>query len=174
MRSLPPTAVDALTPLRTAIASRAVATARAREDEAARQGRTLWDEAQSEAAAITHRAVEAGTKAALSDAAQRSARERRRAHEVRLAGRESLRRDLERRVLDMTARLREDPEYPRMLEALRAEARAVLGDGAVIDEHPDGGVVASLGPRRLDLSLPSLATATLESMSGEVAELWMG
>ncbi len=49
----------------------------------------------------------------------------------------------------------------------------MLGPDASTEEHPDGGIVATSGTRRLDLSLPSLATATLASMTGEVSELWM-
>lgn len=172
MRSLPSGSSAAAAPLRAAIYDRAAAAARATAGEAERRAAEMIADAERQASAIADRAVEAGRTAAQADAAQRSARERRRAHELQLAARESLRRDLEARVLALAVELRTGQEYPRLMDALRGEVSTLLGPEATIEEHPDGGVVASLGARRVDLSLPSLARATLESMSGEVAELW--
>ncbi len=173
MRPLPARSLESLTPLSDEIRARAEASAQASHDDASRRSAALLADANREAESIARHAVDAGTAAARSDAAQRSARERRRAHELRLAGREAVRRDLEERVVARATALRTDPEYPRLLDALRSHARAVLGPEAATREHPDGGIVATSGTRRLDLSLPSLARATLESMTEEVSELWM-
>jgi len=48
----------------------------------------------------------------------------------------------------------------------------VLGAEATVTEHPAGGVVAQIGSRGLDLSLPALAARTLDEMSLEVSQLW--
>src|SRR5664280_943997 len=48
------------------------------------------------------------------------------------------------------ARLRDDPDYPRMLARLSDRARAALGSAAVLGEPEDGGIVATDGVRRVD------------------------
>ncbi|WP_084125572.1 hypothetical protein [Demequina sp. NBRC 110054] len=172
MKPLPPRSAEQLVPLRADILARARAAAEQVRAEADESAATMLADAEREAEGIVTRAAESGASTARSDAALRSARERRRAHELRLAGRESLRGDLESAVLARAAALRDSPDYPHMLEALRARAAALLGPEATLTEHPDGGIVATQGARRLDLTIPTLARATLESMAGEVSALW--
>ena len=60
-----------------------------------------------------------------------------------------------------------------MLQTRLAErARSTLGADAVITESADGGSLAHLGSRRLDLSLPTLALGTLNAMAAELSTLW--
>ncbi|WP_062316673.1 hypothetical protein [Demequina maris] len=172
MSTLAPGADASLAPLRATIRARAEAAAREADAEAESRARRLLDDAHGEAEAIVRRAVEAGTAAARSDAALRSARARRTAHERELRGREDLRRRLEARVLERASALRNDPGYPGLRDALADRARAVLGPEAVVEAAPEGGIVATAGTRMLDLRLPVLARATLDSMSDEVAALW--
>jgi vacuolar-type H+-ATPase subunit E/Vma4 len=70
--------------------------------------------------------------------------------------------------------LRSDPGYPALLDHLEAVARAQLGGAAVIrrDPEPDGGVVAELGTRRVDYSLPELADRALDALPDETRETW--
>lgn len=70
--------------------------------------------------------------------------------------------------------MRDDPRYPALLDHLEAVAREQLGDDAVIDRDPtpDGGIVARLGSRRVDYSLPRLADRALDVLSDEVAGSW--
>ncbi|MDN4477520.1 hypothetical protein QQX10_08105 [Demequina sp. SYSU T00039] len=173
MRSLPTGSAPSLAPLRDRIHAQAEGVVRACERKSAEEAAITLAEARRDADAITERAVQAGEAAARSDAAQRSARRRRAAHELDLAGRESLRREIEDRVVARARMLRTYPAYPRLLASLRERAREMLGPDAAIEEHPDGGVVAASGTRRLDLTLPALARAALGSPSEEVSALWM-
>ena len=65
-----------------------------------------------------------------------------------------------------------DPSYPALFERLCERARAELGADAVLREHPDGGVVAEVPGRRLDLSLPALADRAVDDLGSEVTRLW--
>jgi vacuolar-type H+-ATPase subunit E/Vma4 len=89
-----------------------------------------------------------------------------------LARRNALRLELQRQVRESATALRTDPRYPPLLTRLTEQSHALLGPDAMVAESPDGGVVAEAGSRRLDLSLPTLATRTLESMTQEVRQLW--
>lgn len=48
----------------------------------------------------------------------------------------------------------------------------LLGAGAEVTEHADGGVVAQVPGRRVDLSLTALADRALDGMGAEVRSLW--
>ncbi len=67
--------------------------------------------------------------------------------------------------------MRDDPRYPALLDHFEAVAREQLGDDAVIerDPIPGGGIVAELGSRRVDYTLPQLADRALEVLADEVA-----
>ena len=70
--------------------------------------------------------------------------------------------------------MRHDPRYPALLDHFESVARSQLGDDAVIerDPTPDGGIVAELGSRRVDYSLPLLADRALDILADEVAGSW--
>jgi len=70
--------------------------------------------------------------------------------------------------------LREDPAYEELLEGLAAEARAVLGAGAELTVDPPGmgGVIATAGSRRVDLSLCAIAERCVRDLGRRVNELW--
>jgi len=134
----------------------------------------MVEAAQRDADRIRGVAAAEGAEAARSQAFLRSARVRRQAHEIVLARRNALRLDLQHQVCQAAVKLRADPRYPQLLARLTEQSHALLGPGATVTESPLGGVVAWAGSRRLDLSLPVLATRTLESMTQEVCELWTG
>lgn len=161
----------ALQPVREALRSAARKQAAELRDDARRQAKALVEAALAESAEILSAAAREGESAARSEAALRSARTRREAHELVLAQRNSLRLELHRRVRESTAGLKSDPRYANLVARLTEECRALLGPDAVVSESPDGGVVAEAGSRRLDLSLPVLAGVTVESLPGARA-LW--
>lgn len=70
--------------------------------------------------------------------------------------------------------MRDDPRYPALLDHFQAVAREQLGDDAVIERDPTsgGGIVARLGARRVDYSLPQLADRALDVLADEVARSW--
>ena len=171
MSALAPESDAALAPVRTALRTAAEQRAAELRDDASRQAGTLLDDARAEAAAILAAATKDGEDAARSEAALRSSRARRRAHELVLAERSSLRLELHRRVRAAAAGLTSDPRYPDLLTRLTEQCRQLLGPEAKVSESPEGGVFAAAGPRHLDLSLPVLAEMTLDSMP-VARELW--
>ncbi len=117
-------------------------------------------------------ARKAGAAQAAQSVARDVARARREARGVVLATQESLRVRVRDAVRAAVGALRGEAGYPELLATLGTSARAVLGDGAMVHEAPDGGVLAESGSRRVDLSLPALADRVLDERAGEVAALW--
>ncbi len=68
--------------------------------------------------------------------------------------------------------LRGDTAYQPLLERLGAVARERLGPGAVVREHPDGGVVAEVAGRRLSLTLDAAAERAVDALGRDVERLW--
>jgi vacuolar-type H+-ATPase subunit E/Vma4 len=70
--------------------------------------------------------------------------------------------------------MRHDPRYPALLDHFERIAHEQLGDDATIERDPTsgGGIVATLGSRRVDYSLPQLADRALEVLADEVARSW--
>jgi vacuolar-type H+-ATPase subunit E/Vma4 len=121
-------------------------------------------------------AVERARHKAAAAAAARRERElataRRDAHGMILAERAALRRSLIDRVHAAVAALPDDPRYPELVDRLVRLARDQLGDDAVVTDDPDGGFVASVGPRRVDYRLAALADRAVDAAAEEVAGLW--
>ena len=172
MMGLPQRSAAALAPVRGSLLIAAQREAADIRRDTSEQALALLDAARHEADRILVAAAEEGTATARSQAVLRSARARRAAHETVLTRRNALRLELQRQVRESAVELRTDPRYPALLARLTEQSHAVLGPEATVAESPEGGVVAEAGSRRLDLSLPVLATRTLESMAQEVRELW--
>lgn len=68
--------------------------------------------------------------------------------------------------------LRDDPCYPRLLDRLGALARAAGGADLVIEEQPDGGVLAEAPGRIVDCTLTALAARAVDALGAEVERLW--
>ena len=111
----------------------------------------------------------AGMRAAVL-AAQRAGAQRQ-AHGVLLAAQLAAQDDLRGAAREAVSALRDDPEYPNVLEALRARARADLGADAAITELDGGGIVAESGHRRVEYSLQALADDLVDQAIAS-AEPW--
>ncbi|MGN8247069.1 V-type ATP synthase subunit E family protein [Cellulomonas soli] len=172
MTGLPDRAQDALHPLRDALLADAHAQADALRRDARQRADTLLADAHAQADALLAAATADGRRTARAAAALRSARARRQAHETVLARQNALLDALRQQVTLQVAALRDDPRYPDLVAHLTARAHQVLGPDAVVSPSPHGGVVARSGSRHLDLSLPALATRTLDEMTPEVSTLW--
>ena len=172
MIGLPHASDEALAPVRAALHTAAERRADLLRQDAGEQATALLTAARDEAAGIIAAAVSEGEASARVDADLRSARVRRRAHEIVLAQQSALRSELQQQVRAAAVNLRQDAGYPALLAVLTERCRAVLGAGATVSEDPAGGVVAQAGSRRLDLSLAALAARTLEEMSPQVNRLW--
>lgn len=172
MTTLPARSAAALVPVREALLEDARARAEQLRRDARDQADAVLAVARHDADAIHADAAADGERTARSDAALRSARVRRQAHDSVLAARNAIRLELYRQVTESASALRTDPRYPELMARLTARSRAGLGPDAVVSPSPHGGVVARSGSRHLDLSLPTLATQALESMAREVRTLW--
>lgn len=172
MTGLPHRSLAALEPVRRALRDAAEREAAVIFGASADQVRAVLDAAQRDAQDLRQAAAAEGEALARSAAAARSARVRREAHQTVLAEQEALRVHLVRRLEEAATARRSDPRYPRLVERLTAYGRAALGPGATVTESPTGGVVAEKDSRRLDLTLPVLATQALEPRWQEARDLW--
>ncbi|MCA1783350.1 MAG: hypothetical protein ABR500_02115 [Dermatophilaceae bacterium] len=172
MSGLPSGSDTALAPLRQWLLADARERVSSILDAARDQALATTTTAEVEAARIRAAAAAAGEETARSEAALRSARVRRQAHQAVLESRNALHDEVRRRVRVAAIALTADPRYPAVLERLRARAVEVLGPDVIVTEGPDGGLVAVAGSRSLDLTLPTLADAVLKTMAPEISGLW--
>ena len=168
----PPAAgADSLAPLTAALRDRAGAAADevlARADEDAR---ALLDRAHREAEAILAQARAKGAADGAAILAAERAGAARRARGVLLTAQRAAHDDLRTAAREAVRALRDDPDYPVMLEALRARAQFDLGPGAVVTTLDRGGIVAESGPRRIEYSLEGLADDLVDEVVDR-AEPW--
>lgn len=165
-----PDGLDALDrALRRAVSERAVTMQRDAQHEA--DGRIA--EARHEADELVERARSEG--AALADAliARKRAVVRRETGAIMLNAQRAVLEELDARVRAAVLDLRAAPDYPQLLEGLTGRARAQLGEEAVVtkDPHDLGGVIAEVGGRRLDYTLPALAARALDGFGDTIESL---
>jgi vacuolar-type H+-ATPase subunit E/Vma4 len=162
---------DSLAPLTAALRDRARAAADevlARADEDARES---LDRAHQEAAAMLAQARAKGAADGAAVLAAERAGAARQARAILLAAQQAAHDDLRTAAREAVRALREDPDYPVMLEALRARAQVDLGPGAVVTTLDGGGIVAESGPRRIEYSLAALADDLVDEVVDR-AEPW--
>jgi len=130
-------------------------------------------EAEDETDAQIRRARAEGVAAAELEAAAELARAGRRARTYVLEAQRAVYDDVRRRAHDAALELRASPGYPGLVERLASRARAELGPGAELElDPPGGGVVAQVGNRRLDYTLPVLVERAFAEHADEIGELW--
>ena len=96
------------------------------------------------------------------------------AHLQVLAAQREVYEEFCRRARAAALALREEPEYPALLDRLAEAARRELGERAEIERDPlaDGGVVARDGTRSVDYTLPALADLAIAELGPHVRKLW--
>ncbi|WP_237108777.1 V-type ATP synthase subunit E family protein [Nonomuraea sp. MG754425] len=163
---------DALAPLAGALSRQAEADARlivARaEDEAA----GLVAAARQDAGTILAAARSEGAAQAETDAVTTRIAAERRARRMELAARREALDELRARSAAAVRALRDDPCYPRLLDRLGVLARASGGADLVVEEQPDGGVLAAGPGRRVDCTLGALAARAVDALGAEAERLW--
>lgn len=162
----------ALGPVRDALLDAAEADVRDIDDAARRDAGAVVGAAKDRAAAILRDARAEGEDEAAAAVAARLADARRAARAVVLAAQSDLYEELTNQAVSAAVALRDSPGYAPLRDALAGRARVALGPDAVIEEGSDGGVVATEGSRRLDLSLSALALRELDQLGPEVSRLW--
>ncbi|MGW5192813.1 hypothetical protein ACWEOO_26450, partial [Kribbella sp. NPDC004138] len=114
----------------------------------------------------------AGDATATAALAVRLARSRREARRSALSAQRGLYEELRRRCRQAAASIAGTAEYELLRRRLVDRAREQVGMEADVVDSPDGGILASVGSTRVDLSLPALADRALEQSGPEVAALW--
>jgi vacuolar-type H+-ATPase subunit E/Vma4 len=163
---------DALEPVRAWLVATAHAEAGQVRAAAADHGEHLLARARAEAEAILTEARRQGAAEGAALAAAERARQRRRARGLVLEAERQAYETLGERSRAAVRALREDPGYPALRQRLTRLALAAAGPGAVVGEHPDGGVVAQAPGVRVDCSLDRLVARAVEALGGEVVGLW--
>jgi vacuolar-type H+-ATPase subunit E/Vma4 len=146
-------------------ADRILGQARSQADQALRQARHDAEQAVRQARAVGE------TQAAPAAAAER-ARGRERARSTVLGAQRQACEDLRAQVLAAAGRLRDEPDYERLMAGLSALATSAVGSGATVTAHPAGGVLARSDRAVVDCSLPRLASLAVDALGDEVRELW--
>ncbi|GAA1510048.1 hypothetical protein GCM10009677_48710 [Sphaerisporangium rubeum] len=163
----------ALLPLEEELLRRAGRSAARTAERAGAEAASVVAAARQEAAALLSAArAEGEAEHAAYAVTVRAEVGRRRRRIVLVARREAL-EEFRRRARDDARSLRADPCYPALLRRLSQDVRRAAGDDLVVEEHPDGGVVARGPGRRVDATLPVLADHMIDSLGGEVERLWL-
>ncbi|AZQ39446.1 hypothetical protein EJ357_43445 [Streptomyces cyaneochromogenes] len=163
---------DALSPVRAELLRAAHTDADALLARAEREAAALLDQARAEAGTILDDARRQGEADGADAARDRLVGARREARSRTLAARRESYEELRREPAERVRELRRADDYPSLRERLEHRARVLLGPAAEVTGHADGGVVAQVPGRRIDLSLTALADRALDRMGGEVRSLW--
>jgi len=147
---------------------------RAQDIEVAAQedARRQVDAATSEAARSLDEARRQGEDAARRSCAHLLVEARQQARWLVLDVRRQAYESLRREALTQLARRRETPEGVALRERLAAGAQRLLGPDAVVADQDDGGVVAVLGARRVDLRAAVLVDGAMGALGSRLSEMW--
>ncbi|MCA2184142.1 V-type ATP synthase subunit E family protein [Nonomuraea cavernae] len=163
---------DALAPLAGTLSRQAGIDARAIVAGAEEEAAQVVAAARQEARTILADARADGAAQAEAAAVTERIRAERQARDMELAARREALDELRVRSAAAVRALRDDPCYPRLLDRLSALARAAGGADLVVEEQPDGGVLAKGRGRRVDCTLGALAARAVEALGAEVERLW--
>lgn len=151
--------------------------ARRRADQMLAAARLQADEtrarARAEAESVIVEARAEGERDGDAAVAERMRFARHEATATVLGARREIYREACRLVEDAVLDLRRDPVYTELLHRLRALVVDRLGADAdvEVDVPGSGGVVAHLGSRRVDCTLPALAHRFIDLHAGELEEV---
>jgi vacuolar-type H+-ATPase subunit E/Vma4 len=162
----------ALAPVREALLAAARADAAALLAAADADAAAAAETARGQAAALLAAArAESAADVETALAGERAAA-RRRARATVLAARREVFGEVRDASHAAVRALRDEPDYPRLLDALTATVRAELDPAASIAEHESGGLVAVAGARRLDYSLDGFADRAVDALGAELDRRW--
>ena len=161
-------------PLRSAVLSAAETEAESVLDDATSRAAREISDARADVAALVDRARAEGEAAARLEGMRLVGRARSEGRALVLAARRQAYDDLRGRTFAAVTELRAEPAYPHLLDRLQGVAQARLGHGVSLEVDPPslGGVRASSGPRRIDLTLPALAERCLAGLGTDLERLW--
>jgi vacuolar-type H+-ATPase subunit E/Vma4 len=162
-----------LDPVRGALLAEARQEAERLERQAADRAATQVAEAEEQVEELVGRARSEGGAAAELEAATELALARRRARALVLEARRAMYDEVRRKAHAAAQGLRAEPRYGDLVERLASRARQRLGAAAEVEFDPtEGGVIARLGNRRVDYTLPALVEHCLAVHAIELDRLW--
>jgi vacuolar-type H+-ATPase subunit E/Vma4 len=161
----------ALEPVRAAMLRRATQDAAAAVATARNAAAAMIAQAQADADALVAQATAEGAAQAAPVAMAELTRARQAARSVTLGADLAIRDQVVMRMKAAVLALRDEPDYPRLLERLSVLAASAAGPGAVITAHPDGGVVATSGGVKVNCSLPRLADRAVAVLDAQITAL---
>ncbi|MFF9060976.1 V-type ATP synthase subunit E family protein [Streptomyces sp. NPDC014882] len=167
-----PDRADALHPVRAELLRAAHADAEALSARAEEEAAARIAQAEAEARSILDEARRQGEADGAATARDRLVAARRQARSRTLSARREPYEELRREAAERVRGLRRADDYARFRERLEQRARTFLGADAEVTEPADGGVVAQVPGKRVDLSLTALAEHALDDMGAEVRTLW--
>lgn len=158
----------ALEPVRAAMLRQATQDAAAAVAAAKDAAAAMIAQAQADAEALVAQARVDGAAQAAPIAAAEVSQGRQAARSVTLGADLTIRNEVVRRIKAAVLGLRDGPDYPRLLERLSVLAASAAGPGAIVAEHPDGGVVAANRGVTVDCSLPRLADRAVAVLGARI------
>lgn len=163
-----------LDPLRQALRTETEAEADRQRAEITAECARIVAEAGAAAEALAREARRDGERAAAREAARRRAAAARRARETVLAARRGLVDELRIRARRAVLELREEPQYPALLERLSSAARAQLGRDTELEVDPPGrgGVIGRSRNASVDYTLPAMADRAVDGIGRGLERLW--
>ena len=173
-RTAPPvTPVDEpLEPVRQAILAAARADAARLLADADTEATAAVARADAEAARIRTSARAQGEADAEAVLVAERARARRRARALVLAAQRAAYEELRDRVAGALPGLRAGAGYAGWRDGVGEQVREMLGEGTVLSEHPDGGVVGEAPGRRVAVTLTGLADEAVDALGADLEGLW--
>jgi vacuolar-type H+-ATPase subunit E/Vma4 len=164
--------MPALEPVRAELLRRAGADAQQMVADAEGEATRILKRAHDTARRVIEQARAAGESAAAAVVAEQGTALRRGLRRELLTTQDNAYQQWRRLGRQAVLRLRDEPGHSQRRDMLRKTAYAVLGADARVSDAPDGGVVAELDHRRLDLSLSAIAERALDRIAPEVDGLW--
>lgn len=161
----------AIEPVRAALIRRASTEAEALLATARADAAALVADARREAAGLVERARQGGAAQAAPVAAAELSRSRRQTRALGLSAERAVHDAIAGQVRTAVLGLRDQPGYPELRDRLAALAVRTAGAGAVISDHPQGGVVAHGTAVIADCSLPRLADLAITALDARIAGL---
>jgi hypothetical protein len=158
----------ALEPVRVAMLREATRDAAAAVASARETASAVIAQAQADADALVAQATAEGAAQAGPVAIAELSRGSQAARSVALGADLAIRQDVVRRMKAAVLALRDGPDYQQLLERLSVLAVSAAGPGAVVTEHPNGGIVATLGGVTVNCSLPRLADRAVAVLDARI------
>lgn len=161
----------AIAPVRAALLRSSRAQAEQIRAAATRAADVLIGQARIDAAGRIRQARDEGRSQAAPLALAELSRARQQARAITLQAGRRFQAELEGRITAAITGMKDEPDYGELRDRLAELALRTAGPGAVISEHPQGGVVARAPGVLVDCSLPRLAQRVIGALAARIRDV---